>query len=76
VKIARVLTWFDEERTCPADHVTINGDQFEAFTMNSEGHVSLGLFESCEQACRAIRRHTSQVDGLCHWWPEVWDKPN
>jgi hypothetical protein len=76
MKIARVINWFDEEQTCPADHVVINGNEFEAFTMNDEGHVSLGLFVSCEQACRAIQRHTSQIDQLRHWWPEAWHQPN
>jgi hypothetical protein len=75
--VVDVLSWFDDEQTCPFEHVVRCADErFEAFTMDDTGHVSLGMFETCVQARVALLQHRDQVDQLREFWPPTLDKPN
>jgi len=72
-----VLTWFDEEQTCPGDHVTRLPDgRFEAVVVDDDGHRSIGAFDLVEVAVAALARHCTQADHLRHWWPEPSARAN
>jgi hypothetical protein len=76
--IARVISWLDEAHTEPAEFVAAVSDGgFEAFTCNRDMQViSLGLFETCDQAMRAVWRYGDQRNWLDCYQPEPWEKAN
>jgi hypothetical protein len=76
--VACVMSWLDEEHTEPAEYVeAISDGGFEAFACNRDLQViSLGLFETCDQAIRAVARHADQHNQLEFYQPEPWEKAN
>jgi hypothetical protein len=74
--IACIISWLDEEHTEPVEYEAVSDGGFEAFACNSDEQISLGLFETCDQAVRAIWRHSDQRNQLDCYQPKPWEKAN
>lgn len=85
-RIVRVLDYFDEEHELPWNYVTRSGDgRFEALVNILLDHPSddkqpsiahersLGIFDSCDAAVKAIQDHEARIDAAIR---EEWRTRN